>query len=56
MDTDQVKGKVTEQGVEEKRPEAVPGKIKPAAIDTYLNIDGVKGESTDDNHKDWIEE
>lgn len=24
-------------------------------IDMYLTIDGVKGESTDDKHKDWIE-
>ncbi|NMM37727.1 MAG: type VI secretion system tube protein Hcp [Glaciimonas sp.] len=25
------------------------------AIDVYLQIDGIKGESTDDVHKDWIE-
>jgi type VI secretion system secreted protein Hcp len=25
------------------------------AIDAYLQIDGVKGGSTDDKHKDWIE-
>jgi len=25
------------------------------AIDVYLQIDGIKGESTDDTHKDWIE-
>lgn len=25
------------------------------AADFYLQIDGVKGESTDDRHKDWIE-
>ena len=25
------------------------------AIDTYLHIDGIKGESTDGDHKDWIE-
>ncbi|HEY4317373.1 MAG TPA: type VI secretion system tube protein Hcp [Herbaspirillum sp.] len=25
------------------------------AIDVYLQIDGIKGESTDDAHKDWIE-
>ena len=25
------------------------------AVDMYLNIDGVKGETTDDKHKDWIE-
>jgi type VI secretion system secreted protein Hcp len=25
------------------------------AIDTYLQIDGIKGESRDDSHKDWIE-
>ena len=25
------------------------------AADFYLQIDGVKGESTDDKHKDWIE-
>jgi type VI secretion system secreted protein Hcp len=25
------------------------------AFDTYLKIDGVPGESTDDKHKDWIE-
>jgi type VI secretion system secreted protein Hcp len=24
-------------------------------IDAYLQIDGIKGESTDDKHKDWIE-
>ena len=25
------------------------------AIDVYLQIDGIKGESTDDRHRDWIE-
>lgn len=25
------------------------------AIDVYLHIDGIKGESQDDRHKDWIE-
>jgi type VI secretion system secreted protein Hcp len=25
------------------------------AIDVYLQIDGIKGESRDDKHKDWIE-
>lgn len=25
------------------------------AIDVYLQIDGIKGESLDDRHKDWIE-
>ncbi|WP_374359914.1 Hcp family type VI secretion system effector [Pseudoduganella danionis] len=25
------------------------------AIDVYLSIDGIKGESSDDRHKDWIE-
>lgn len=25
------------------------------AIDVYLQIEGIKGESTDDKHKDWIE-
>lgn len=25
------------------------------ASDVYLQIEGVKGESTDDKHKDWIE-
>src|SRR5437868_4398848 len=25
------------------------------AIDVYLQIDGIKGESSDDRHKDWIE-
>ncbi|TFW33371.1 Hcp family type VI secretion system effector [Massilia horti] len=25
------------------------------AIDVYLQIDGIKGESTDDKHKEWIE-
>lgn len=25
------------------------------AIDAYLQIDGIKGESMDDKHKDWIE-
>ena len=25
------------------------------AIDVYLQIDGIKGESTDSSHKDWIE-
>lgn len=25
------------------------------AIDVYLHIDGIKGESSDDRHKDWIE-
>src|SRR3712207_2516972 len=25
------------------------------ALDAYLQIDGIKGESTDDKHKDWTE-
>ena len=25
------------------------------ALDAYLQIDGIKGESTDSSHKDWIE-
>jgi Type VI secretion system effector, Hcp len=25
------------------------------AYDAFLKIDGIKGESTDSNHKDWIE-
>lgn len=25
------------------------------AVDTFLKIDGIKGESQDDKHKDWIE-
>ena len=25
------------------------------AIDVYLQIDGIKGESQDEKHKDWIE-
>lgn len=25
------------------------------AVDSFLKIDGIKGESTDDKHKDWIE-
>jgi type VI secretion system secreted protein Hcp len=25
------------------------------AIDAYLQIDGIKGESQDDAHKEWIE-
>lgn len=25
------------------------------AIDVYLQIDGIKGESQDDKHKEWIE-
>lgn len=25
------------------------------AIDAYLQIDGIKGESQDDKHRDWIE-
>jgi type VI secretion system secreted protein Hcp len=25
------------------------------AIDAYLQIEGIKGESTDDKHRDWIE-
>ena len=25
------------------------------AIDVYLQIDGIKGESTDDRHQGWIE-
>ena len=25
------------------------------AIDVYLQIDGIKGESADSSHKDWIE-
>jgi type VI secretion system secreted protein Hcp len=25
------------------------------ALDAYLQIEGIKGESTDDKHKDWIE-
>jgi type VI protein secretion system component Hcp len=25
------------------------------AVDAYLQIDGIKGEATDSQHKDWIE-
>jgi hypothetical protein len=25
------------------------------AVNSFLTIDGIKGESTDDKHKDWIE-
>ena len=25
------------------------------AIDVYLQIDGIRGESADEKHKDWIE-
>jgi hypothetical protein len=25
------------------------------AIDAYLQIDGIKGESADDKHREWIE-
>ncbi len=25
------------------------------AVDNFLKIEGIKGESTDDKHKDWIE-
>lgn len=25
------------------------------ALDAYLHIEGIKGESADDKHKDWIE-
>jgi type VI secretion system secreted protein Hcp len=25
------------------------------AVDAYLQIEGIKGESMDDKHKDWIE-
>jgi type VI protein secretion system component Hcp len=25
------------------------------AIDAYLQIDGIKGESMDDKHKEWID-
>jgi type VI secretion system secreted protein Hcp len=28
---------------------------KQMAIDVYLQLDGIKGESTDHEHKDWIE-
>jgi type VI secretion system secreted protein Hcp len=28
---------------------------KQMAIDVYLQIDGIKGESQDDKHKEWIE-
>jgi type VI secretion system secreted protein Hcp len=33
---------------------AIPSAVL-AAVDAYLNIDGIKGESQDDNHKGWIE-
>lgn len=26
-----------------------------AAVNAYLQLDGVKGESVEDRHKDWIE-
>jgi hypothetical protein len=25
------------------------------AVDRFLQLDGIKGESSDDKHKDWIE-
>lgn len=27
----------------------------PAAVDLFLQIDGIKGEATEENHKDWID-
>ena len=29
--------------------------VTGGAVDAFLNIEGIKGESTDDTHKDWIE-
>ncbi len=29
--------------------------VPQLAFNTFLKIDGVKGESTTDSHKDWIE-
>ena len=34
---------------------ALPGAASAAAVDYFLKIDGVNGESTDAGHKDWIE-
>jgi len=39
-------------------PEAKSEELSPSELDKIsggLNIDGIKGESTDDKHKDWIE-
>src|ERR1700680_561721 len=30
-------------------------RVAPAAVDAYLKLDGVSGESKDDRHRDWIE-
>ncbi len=29
--------------------------IRGGAYDSFLKIDGIRGESADSNHKDWIE-
>jgi len=34
---------------------ASPTPIQAASFDTYIQIDGLPGEATDDKHKDWIE-
>jgi hypothetical protein len=39
---------------EELSPEELE-KVTGGAYDAFLNLDGIKGESTDDKHKDWIE-
>ena len=30
-------------------------KVSGGAFDAFLSIDGIKGESQESNHKDWIE-
>ena len=60
---------MSEDMKKENPPQVTNDKVKPAsemeekdlkqvtggAVDSYLKIEGVPGESTDGKHKDWIE-
>lgn len=41
--------------VEDLAPGAEEQAVSGGAADVFLNIGGIKGESQDSDHKDWIE-
>jgi hypothetical protein len=45
----------TPQGSGEELNPTEQEKVSGGAFDSFLKIDGIPGESTDDKHKDWIE-
>ena len=54
-DNPKPKAKPTPEGESEELNPSEQEKVSGGAFDGYLSIDGIKGESQESNHKDWIE-